>query len=173
MRLGNCSSSCQDGDGSPSSRGTGASRLQSRSTFLSATTARPDGAAVARFACCFRRAQLDTQSRSVFCNRLDVVVRGKEIVVAIFKPHFRGGIDVNHQSDLFVDAQKLSGRHELHAAFICRYPELHDGFIPTVLLSAAVYRVEVRRFDLGQMIARVNRVALSVYKNQRFTRRAP
>ena len=71
-----------------------------------------------------------------------MIIRGEEILITILKPNFRGRIDVDHGTDFFVDAQKLSRGHELLADLIGRDPELHDGFTPTVLFSTAVNRID-------------------------------
>jgi len=99
-----------------------------------------------------------------------VIIRWKEILVAVLEPNFRGRIDVDHRTDFFVNAQKFSRGHERLAGLIGRHPELHDGFIPAVLLPTAVNGIERRRFDLGQVIAGVNRVAIGIYKQQGFIR---
>ena len=102
-----------------------------------------------------------------------MIVRGKETRVAVLESNFRCRVDIDHRTDFFVDAQKLSRSHECFAGLIVRDPELHDGFVPSVLLSTTVNRIEFRSFDLGQVIAGVNRVALGIHKQQRFFRRAP
>ena len=99
-----------------------------------------------------------------------MIIRWKEILVAVLEPNFRGRIDVDHRTDSFVNAQKLTCGHECFAGLIIRHPQLHDGFILAVLLSTAVNGIELRRFDLGQVIAGVNRVAIGIYKQQGFIR---
>jgi len=100
-----------------------------------------------------------------------VIIGREEILITILKPNFRRRIDVDHATDFFVDAQKLSRGHELLADLIGRDPELHDRFTPTVLFSTAINGIELRRFDLRQMIASVNPVAPRIHEQQRFIRR--
>jgi hypothetical protein len=93
-----------------------------------------------------------------------VIIRRKEILITILKPNFSGRINIDHVTDFFVDAQKLSRGHELFADFSGRDPQLDDRFTSKVLFSTTINGIEFRRFDYRYMIAGMNRVALGIHK---------
>src|SRR5205823_5344296 len=132
----------------------------------------PSFAAIARLAGRLWRMQFHPDGIGNFLHFRDMVVRWRKVLVPVLETNLRFGIERDHPAYPIVDAEELVSGHELITLFIFRHPQLDDGFVPAVLLSAAIHRIEGGCLQLRQMITTVDRRVVFINEEDLFATRA-